>query len=475
MSVYDAVIVGSGPNGLAAAVALAREGFKVKVIEGQPTAGGGSRTLELTLPGFRHDLCSAIHPLAAASPFFRSLELEKHGLTFIHPTSPLAHPLEGGHAAMLERSVEATAATFGNDERAYLRLMTPLVRDFNEVVLPLLVNPVTKPPLGTPWRSAMFGLKALRSAQSFAESNFQTELVRGLLAGCAAHSFAPLTSPLTNSFALILAAAGHAVGWPMLKGGSGLLVEVLTRVLRSHGGELETGHPVTSLAELPESRLVLFDTHAAVMAAICGDALPPRYHDALRDFRPGPGVFKLDYALSGPMPWQAKGCERAGTVHLGGTLAEVTASEAAIAAGHVSEHPFTLVAQHTLFDPSRAPAGQHTLWAYCHVPNGSPVDATATIERQFDRFAPGWRSLVLKRAAKGTREVEATNASYVGGDISAGAVDGLQLFFRPTLGLPYVTPNPKVLLCSQSAPPGPGVHGMCGFHAAQVAIQRLRK
>jgi phytoene dehydrogenase-like protein len=475
MKRLDAVVVGSGPNGLSAAVALARAGFSVKVLEAQPTPGGGARTLPLTLPGYRHDVCSAIHPLAAASPFFRELKLETRGVRFIHPAAPLAHPLDGGQVAMLERSVDETAAGLGADEHRYRALMAPLVRDFDEVLLPLVMNPVTQPPLGTPFKSALFGLKALQSAQAFAESHFVDPRTRALLGGCAAHSFAPLTAPLTNSVALMLAVSGHAVGWPMLEGGSQALVHALLEALREAGGELETGHPVTSLAELDDARLVLFDTNAHAMSAICGDALPPAWHEEVAGFRRGQAVFKLDYALSGPMPWAAKSAARAGTLHLGGTLEQLATSEAAVNAGQLSDRPYTLVAQHSGFDPTRAPAGHHTLWAYCHVPNGSTVDATDRIEAQFDRFAPGWRSLVLARASKGPRELEAGNANYLGGDISAGAMDGLQLFMRPTVGLPYVTPNPRLLLCSSSAPPGPGVHGMCGFHAAQVAIARLRK
>lgn len=471
---WDAVVVGSGPNGLAAAVALAKAGHSVKVIEGQPTYGGGARTLELTLPGFRHDVCSAIHPMGAASPFFAELGLEQHGVEFIHSPAPLAHPLVGGTAAVLERDVEATAAGLGVDEAAYLKLMKPLVRDF-DAVKPLLMNPVTRPPLKAPLKAARFGLHALRSAFWFAEEHFEGPLAKALLAGCAAHSFSPLTTPMTNSIGLALLVAGHAVGWPLVKGGSQGIVDALLRLLKAHGGELETNRPVTRLDELPPSRLVLFDTHAHVMEQVCGDALPGWYQAALRGFQRGPGVFKVDYALDGPVPWLAKDCARAATVHLGGTMPELAKSEAAPAEGRVPEKPYVLVAQQSLFDETRAPAGHHTLWAYCHVPNGSTEDATPHIEAQLDRFAPGWSKRVLARHAKGPQGFEATNASYLGGDISGGAVEGLQLLFRPVPGPPYVTPNPKVLLCSSSTPPGPAVHGMCGYWAAQVALERLRQ
>jgi len=468
----DALVIGSGPNGLAAAVRLAQAGCSVKVLEAQPAPGGGARSAELTLPGFVHDVCSAIHPLAAASPFFKSLALEQAGLELVHGEVPLVHPLEAS-AAVLRRSVEETAAGLGADERAYRSLMQPLVDGYEDLA-PLLFNPVTRPPLGAPLLAARFGLKALRSAEGFARGRFVTEEARALFAGCAAHSFAPLTSPLTASFGLVLQLLGHVVGWPLIRGGSGALVKALVTKLRELGGELEVGRPVTGLAGLPEAKLVLFDTHAHVMAKVCGDALPASYQRALAAFRRGPGVFKLDYALSGPMPWARPECAKAPTVHLGGTLDELTASEAAPAAGRVPEKPYVLVAQQSLFDASRAPPGQHTLWAYCHVPNGSTEDATAAIEAQLERHAPGFSRLVLARAVRRPADLEAHNASCVGGDISGGAVDGRQLFVRPAWGRPYATPNPRVLLCSSSAPPGPGVHGMCGFWAAELALKRLR-
>lgn len=470
---WDAVVVGSGPNGMSAAVALARAGHSVLVLEGQPTLGGGARTLELTLPGFQHDLCSAIHPMALASPFFRELELERHGVEFIHSPYPLVHPLDGERAAVLERSVEATAARLGPDERAWLSVMSPLARDV-EVLHQLVLRPVTSPPLGSPLAAARFGLQALQSAFWFAEEHFETVEAKAILAGCAAHSFCPLDAPLTNAAALVLAVLGQVSGWPLIKGGSQRLIDALVALLLRNGGAIERGRPITSLAELPESKVVLFDTHAEVVERICGDALPGWYRALLRAFRRGPGVFKLDYALSAPMPWLAPDAHRAATLHLGGTLPELAASEAQLSRGEVPSRPYALVAQQSRFDDTRAPAGQHTLWAYCHVPNGSDADATAQLEAQLERYAPGFQRLVLAKTAKRTSHFEAMNAAYVGGDISGGAVSGLQTFFRPAPGFSHATPNPRLLLCSSSTPPGPAVHGMCGFWAAQAALKKLR-
>jgi phytoene dehydrogenase-like protein len=474
MKTYDAVVVGSGPNGLAAALVLAKAGHSVKVLEGQPTFGGGARSMALTREGFVHDVCSAIHPLAAGSPFFSSLPLEKYGVRFIHTDLPLVHPLDGGDAAVLHRSLDETAAGLGPDEKAWRRVMGPLVAGFEDLK-GLIYNPLTKPPLKAPWLAARFGLSALESAMGFAHDTFVGVKAKALLAGCAAHSFSPLTAPLTNAFGLVLAITGHAVGWPFIEGGSQKLVDALVAMIREAGGELEASHPVERFDALPPHRLVLFDTHAHVMTRVCGEALPAGYRRRVEQgFRKGPGVFKLDYAMDAPMPWAAPVAHRTSCLHVCGDAEAVAESEAAPAAGRSPERPYVLVAQHTPFDGSRAPAGQHTLWAYCHVPNGSTEDLTARIEAQLERFAPGFKKHVLARHVKRPADFEATNASYVGGDISAGAVEGLQLFFRPTVGLPYVTPNRAVLLCSASAPPGPGVHGMSGYWAAQVALSRLR-
>ncbi len=469
----DAVVLGSGPNGLSAALTLARAGRSVKVIEGQPTIGGGARTMPLTLPGFQHDLCSAIHPLAAASPFFATLDLAKHGVEFIHSPYPLVHPLSGGRAAVLHRSVDETAARLGADERRYRQIFKPLVEHFDSLK-PLLFNPLTKPPLkSNPLIAALFGLQALKSAVDFAGGEFETEEARALMGGCAAHSFSPLTEPLTASFCLVLATAGHAIGWPLIRGGSQSLSNALASLLRAAGGDIEVNRPISSINELPPSRLVLFDTHAEVMSRVCGDALPTSYHRALGRFRRGGGVFKIDYALDGPVPWASPQAARAATVHVGGPLDDLVDSEAGPSAGKVASKPYVLCAQQSLFDQTRAPEGHHTFWAYCHTPNGNNDDLTDVLEAQLERFAPGFKKRVLARSIKRNVDVEAGNASYVGGDISGGSVGGLQLFARPTVRMPYTTPNPKILICSSSAPPGPGVHGMCGYWAAKLALNRL--
>ncbi len=471
---YDAVIVGSGPNGLAAAVALAKAGHSVKVVEGQATLGGGTRTLPLTLPGFAHDVCSAIHPLAAASPFFASLDLAKHGVEFIHSPHPLAHPLDGGRAVVLHRSIEETAEGLGRDAKKYLALVKPFVEHFEDLK-PLLFNPLTKPPLRNPFLAARFGFHALRSAVDFALNEFETEEAHALFAGCAAHSFSPLTEAFTASFALALAVTGHAVGWPLIRGGSQRLADALAQVLEDNGGEVELNHPVTTFAELPPARLVLFDTHAEVMARVCTEReLPRGYLTRLRERKRAPGVFKIDYALDGPMPWRNAEVARAATVHVGGTLDELRESEAAPEAGRVPTAPYVLCAQQSLFDPTRAPPGHHTFWAYCHVPNGNDDDLRPALEAQLERFAPGFSDRVLHRSIKRGGDFEKANQSQLGGDIAGGTLTGLHLLVRPTLRLPYTTPNERILICSGSAPPGPGVHGMCGYGAAEVAKKRLR-
>ena len=467
----DAIVVGSGPNGLAAAIALARAGISVRVLEAADTVGGGARSAELTLPGFVHDVCSAIHPLGVASPFFRTLPLAEHGVEWIEPPAALAHPFDDGTAALLERSPDADMPTLGEDEGRWQRLFAPLARD-TDALLEDVLAPVHVP--AHPIALARFGVRAAPPATTLARLSFRGERARGLFAGLAAHSMLRLDRPPSAAFGLMLGLLGHSVGWPFPRGGSQRLSDALASYLRALGGEIETGRRVESLAELGDTRAVLLDVTPRGLLALAGDRLPDRYRRGLERYRYGPGVFKLDWALDGPIPWRAEECARAATVHLGGTLEEIAASEAAPGQGEVVERPYVLLAQQSLFDPTRAPAGQHTAWAYCHVPNGSTVDMTERIEAQVERFAPGFRERILARSALGPAEIERYNANYVGGDINAGAATLSQLFTRPVARVsPYTTPLPGVFLCSASTPPGGGVHGMCGFHAAQAALRQL--
>jgi phytoene dehydrogenase-like protein len=468
----DAIVVGSGPNGLAAAITIAKAGRSVRVLEAAPTIGGGTRTEELTLPGFRHDVCSAIHPLALASPVLSALPLADHGLGFVQPELPLAHPLEGGRAAALHRSVEATAADLDSDGRAYRGLFDPLVREWRSVIDDLAGPPIRLP--RHPLVSARFAALAVRSAVGVADSRFRGEAARALLAGSAAHAMLPLERWGTAGFGLMLQLLGHAVGWPVAVGGSSAVSDAMASVLRSLGGEIQTERPVASMRDVGPARAVLFDLSPGALARIAGDELPAGYRRALRRFRHGPGVFKVDYALSEPVPWVADDCRRAGTVHVGGTLPEIGRSAAQVAGGSHPALPYVLTAQPSLFDPTRAPAGSHTLWAYCHVPSGSRVDMTDAIERQIERFAPGFRDTVLVRHTSGPAAMEAYNPNYVDGDINGGSFDLRQLLARPVARrTPYATPNPWIFLCSSSTPPGGGVHGLCGWFAARAALQRV--
>lgn len=470
MSAKDAIVIGSGPNGLGAAITLAGAGRSVTVFEAQDTVGGGARSEKLTLPGFVHDVCSAVHPLAVSSPLFRSLPLERHGLAWVHPQLPLAHPLDGGTAAILHRSLDATAAALGPDEAAYRRLMSPLVRDWDRLA-PQLLGPLLRVPRH-PLAMARFGLRAARSARGLAERTFRDEPARALFAGLAAHSMLPLEQPLTASIGLFLGAAGHAVGWPFARGGSQAIADALADHLRSLGGEIVTGRNVDSLDDLPPADVFMLDVTPRQATRIAGSRLPDRYVRRLDRYRYGPGAFKVDFALDAPIPWTAEACGRAGTVHVGGTLAEIAGSERAVAEGGHPDQPFVLVAQQSLFDPTRAPEGKHTAWAYCHVPNGSTVDMTDRIEAQIERFAPGFRERVLARRVTSPASFEQHNANYVGGDIAGGAHDGLQLLFGPALRpVPYSTPARGVYICSSSTPPGAGVHGMCGYFAARAALR----
>jgi phytoene dehydrogenase-like protein len=468
----DAVVVGAGPNGLAAAVTLARAGRSVRLLEARPTVGGGAASRELTLPGFVHDPCAAIHPLAVASPFFRSLPLEEHGLRWAHFDVLVAHPLDGGRAGAAVQDVEETAVGLGRDGAAYRRVVGAIAERWDRVAAAAL-GPLTRVPRH-PLALASLGVRSLPPATLLARTVFRTEEARALFAGNAAHSILPLSHPLTSSAAVLLMAAGHVAGWPAARGGSQAIADSLASLLRHHGGEIETSRPVRSLADLPPARAVLFDLAPSAVAEMCGDQLPARTAARYRHYRHGPGVFKVDYALSGPVPWTADAARRAGTVHAGGTMAEVAAAEATVAAGGHPEHPFVLVAQQTLADPGRAPAGRHTLWAYCHVPARSDVDMTERIEAQIDRFAPGWRDLVLARHTTDCAAIEAENPNDVGGDIAGGSTSGVQMLFRPGLVLhPYRTGNERLFLCSASTPPGGGVHGMCGHQAALDALRTV--
>ncbi len=468
---YDAVVVGSGPNGLAAAVELARNGCSVVVLEAEDTIGGGTRSAELTLPGFVHDLGSAIHPLGYASPFFSTLPLDEHGLEWVHPPAPLAHPFDGGRAAVLERSVEETGETLGPDAGTYGKLMHPIVRDFDRIIDSILGPP--RPPRH-PVALARFGLKAVRSARGLAESLFKGEEARGLFAGNAAHSFLPMEQGPSAAFGLVLGTLGHASGWPFPRGGSQKIADTLVSYLRSLDGEVHTGVSVHSVEEVPRARSVLFDVTPRQLLEIAGRHFPGSYRRALGHYRYGPGVFKVDFALDGPIPWEAEGCGRAGTIHVGGTLEEISAGEAAVSRGEHPERPFVLLAQQSLFDATRAPDGKHTVWAYCHVPNGSGFDMTERIEAQIERFAPGFRDRILAKRTMGPADLQRTNANHIGGDINGGVLDFRQLFARPTARLtPYSTPAPGLYICSSSTPPGGGVHGMCGYFAARAALSTV--
>lgn len=470
---YDAIVVGSGPNGLAAGVRLAEEGVSVLVVEGRPEVGGGCRSGERTIPGFVHDVCAAIHPLAAASPFMKRLPLSQQGLEFVHAPVPLAHPLDEGRVVMLHRSVKETAEGLGLDGQMYRRLMGPLVSRWEELAEQVL-GPVRMP--AHPFLMTRFALRAIRSAKGLAEGLFRGEPARALFAGLAGHSMLPLNRPLTASFGLLFGASGHAVGWPLAKGGSQAIADALASYLRSLGGHIVTGKYIENIDDLPKARAVLFDVTPRQLIAIAGTRLPSHYLRRLKRFRYGPGVFKLDLALDGPIPWKAPECTQAGTIHLGGTMQEIAASEAAVGRGDHPERPYVLLAQPSLFDRSRAPTGKHTVWAYCHVPNGSTLDMTDRIELQIERFAPGFRDRILARAAMSPSELQRYNPNYIGGDISGGAHDGLQLLARPTLSwMPYATPARGIFICSSSTPPGAGVHGMCGYHAAQAALKHLKR
>ena len=465
----DAVVVGSGPNGLAAAIALQRAGLSVVVFEAKPTIGGGMRTAGLTLPDFRHDIGSAIHPLGAGSPFLNTLPLHEHGLDYIYPPVAAAHPFDDGTAALLYESISATAQTLGPDAEAYARLMPGFVADW-PIIADTFLGPL-RPTLNL-LRLAKFGAYGLLPAQAFANWQFSGEQARGLFAGMAAHSLLPLDWPGTSAIGLVLTILGHAKGWPLPRGGSQQIANALGSYFTSIGGRIQTNTEITSLAQLPSARAVLFDVTPRQLLKIAGHRFSALYRWQLERYRYGAGVFKVDYALDGPIPFTAPGCEQAGTVHLGNTMEEIAVGEKAINRGQHPDRPFVLLAQQSLFDDTRAPAGKHTAWAYCHVPNGSAKDMTAAIEGQIERFAPGFRDRILAKHVMNTADLETFSANYVGGDINGGRQDLSQIFTRPALRWsPYKTSAKGLYICSSSTPPGGGVHGMCGYHAAQQALR----
>jgi phytoene dehydrogenase-like protein len=470
-SSYDAIVVGAGPNGLSAAIRLARAGLATLLVEADETIGGGARTQELTLPGFAHDVCSSVHPLGLASPYLRSLDLERHGVSWIQPPSAVVHVLDEENAVTLERAVEDTAAQFGRDGRAYRQLVERFVEPFDSL-LEMILGPLRFP--ARPALLASFGLTALRSLERLGETMFRDEGPRALLAGIGAHAMLPLDQPATASFALVLAVAGHAVGWPIARGGSQVLSNALAACFRQAGGELLTGWRVERLEELPRARSYVLDVGPRQLLKLGGDRLPSSYRDRLTRFRFGPGVYKMDWALSAPIPWTNPSCARSATVHLAGTLAKVARAEAAVHRGELDAEPFVILVQPSLFDDSRAPPGKHVAWAYCHVPHGSSIDASELIEATIERVAPGFQRTILARATRNALQIEQHNPNYVGGDINGGLSDLGQLFFRPMARFdPYSTPAPDLFLCSSSTPPGGGVHGMCGYWAASSVMRRV--
>jgi phytoene dehydrogenase-like protein len=466
----DAVVVGAGPNGLAAAVVLARAGLGVRVYEAADRIGGGTKTAELTLPGFRHDVCSAVHPLGVNSPFFASLPLERLGVEWVQPTLPMAHPLPRGEVAVLDRSAETTAAGLGQDRTAYLALVSPFEGRWDDVAADVL-RPIGDHLPADPVVAARFGARAILPLSVVAR-RFKTEAARTMLAGLAAHAVAPLNAVATGGVALLFTLTAHAGGWPFPRGGSQAIADALAAQLVELGGEVVTGTAIERLDELPPARACLLDVSVPALLRLAGDRLPAGYVARLRRYRSGPAVFKVDYALSGPVPWTAKAARQAGTVHVG-SFVEIRDALASVTVGRLPERPFLITSQPTVFDPSRAPSGQHTLWVYGHVPFAWDGDLTEAIEAQIERYAPGFRDLVLARAPAGPAIIEARNANNIGGDIACGAFGGRQALFRPVVSRhPYATPDPTIYLCSSATPPGPGVHGMCGYHAARAALRR---
>jgi phytoene dehydrogenase-like protein len=465
------VVIGSGPNGLAAAIMLAQGGLQVEVFEAERQPGGGVRTMELTLPGFHHDFGSAVHPMAAGSPFFSSLPLESYGLEWIHFPAPVAHPLDDGTAVILERDLGEAARAFGEDGRAWEQLVRPLVENWRALA-PELLAPLIRLPRH-PFLLAKFGLQGVASARFLANRVFRSERTKALFAGLAAHSFLTLDEPLTAAFAIMFAVTAHAVGWPIPRGGSQSIANALCAHLKRLGGTMTMSKRVDSMNSLGNFDVALCDITPRQLLNIAGDRFTPAYKRLLQRYRYGPGVFKVDYALSSPIPWKASDCARAATVHLGGTMDEIAASEYAMRNGRHAERPFMLVAQPTLYDPTRAPAGKHIAWTYCHVPHASPVDMVPRMEAQLERFAPGFRDCVIARRVLRPTDLQSMDANLIGGDIAGGESDWRQFILRPTWRF-YATSAKDVYICSSSTPPGAGVHGMCGYNAAKLALKRLR-
>jgi phytoene dehydrogenase-like protein len=468
---YDAVVVGSGPNGFAAAITLARSGRSVIMIEAGETVGGGMRSSALTLPGFIHDICSAIHPLGIASPFFRSMDLATYGLEWVQPPIALAHPLDDGTAVLLRRSLDDTAKDLGSDGRSYKRLMGPITANW-DVLLNELLGPLHLP--SHPLMVSRFGLQASQSLEHFVRSHFKTVGARALLAGISAHSIMPTSRAGGAAYGLLLGSAGHVAGWPVAKGGSQRIADALKRYFLSLGGEVRKGFEIHSFDELPKAKAILMDVTPKQLLTIAGDLLPLSYRHRLNNYKYGPGVFKMDWALTTAIPWKESACLQTATVHLGGTFEEIAEAEDSVWAGKHPEKPVVILAQPSLFDTTRAPDNKHTAWAYCHVPNGSTFDMSQRIENQIERFAPGFRDSILARSVMNTNAMEAHNPNYIGGDIAGGVQHPIRLFLKP-LGSwrPYATPLRGVYLCSSSMPPGAGVHGMCGYHAAQRALREV--
>jgi phytoene dehydrogenase-like protein len=469
---YDAVVVGAGPNGLAAAIRIAQQGFSTLVLEQNTNIGGACRTEQITLPGFWHDVGSAVHPLAVASPFFSSLPLEKHNLTWCHPPIPLAHPIDKTRVAVLYQSLEKTAIGLGSDAEHYNKLFQPLATDCRSLLTEILQPLIHLP--RQPLRMARFGSLALLSVEQLVRKRFTEETTKALLAGTGAHSFLSLSSPASAAFALTLGMLGHAVGWPIPMGGASAITQALSQYLLSLGGEIQTGVSIKSFRQLPKTRAALYDITPRQLIQI--ESLPSGYQKKLERYQYGSGVFKIDYALDSGIPWIHEECQSAGTIHLGGTFEEVALAESQVASGRYPELPFLLVSQPSLFDSTRAPVGQQVLWVYTHVPFGSGRDLTEIVERQINRFAPGFTKRILARHVSSPAQLEKMNPNLVGGTITGGANHLWQMFARPTLSaVPYRTPKKGVYLCSSSTPPGGGVHGMCGFHAANAVLRDFHR